>query len=210
MNYIVWVNKCKTDDLALALRLWNSTTVDLVRFVAWSGGSVKLHAERFLCTCDRCNNQLSSVLLRCTEPTLDTALDVDPVLIERERRSDEYCDNTFVHYSFAHPAPLDAPTLMRIMASTDASLLYVTTAYDTVADTEDPSIVKINLVRRKTPGYVGHAEWLAKRISAFTHCKSREFETRCVSYFSQIASDGDTNANRRTTCLVATLPCAIG
>lgn len=198
MNYVLWVTKCKSDDSSLALRHSNGTTVDLVRFVAWSGGEL-IRPERLVCACDRCNRQLSLVLVRCAERTLDEALDAEPVLIERVRRSDEYCNNVFVHYSFAHPSAIDTRGLLDLLAYTDASLLYVTTTYDSSNCLEDPSVFKINLVRRKTPGCERHAEWIAGRIRAVTHCTSHTFETRYVSYLLPFTGNGHAFDRLRAT-----------
>lgn len=189
MNYVMWFNKCKSDDRSLAARLSNATSADLVRFVAWSSGEA-VSLDRLVCACDKCNRRLSLVVLRCTERTLDTALDAEPVLIERVRHSDEYCNNAFVHYSFAHPSAIDTDALLHILAYTDARLLYVTTTYDTVTGSEDASVFKINIVRRKTPDCEKHDEWVAGRIREATHCTSHKFETRYVSYFSPYTGDG--------------------
>lgn len=218
MNYVVWVKKCKNDDRSLASRLWDKAIVDLVRFVAWSGEGI-VPAERFVCACDECAHQLSLVLLRCNERMLETALNADPVLIERVRHSIDG-DNgvgygNFVHYSFAHPSSIDSRTLLNVLALTDASLLYVTTAYDTTKGVEDTSVFKINLVRRETPGCENHAEWLAARISALTHCESQRFETRYVSYLTLYTGDGHSFESPaeigvdRTTCYIADRAAAV-
>lgn len=204
MNYVLWFNKCKNEDRLLASRLSDKSSVDLVRFIAWPVDGL-VNTERLICSCERCNRQLSLIMVRCTERTLDTALDAEPVLIERIRHSDEYCNNSFVHYSFAHPSDIDSKALLRVLTYADANLLYVTTTYNTVTDCEDSSVFKINLVRRKLPNCENHEEWLAGRIEAATHCKSQTFETRFISYFSPFTGDG-LGFDGKESCHAATVP----
>lgn len=190
MNYVLWFNKCKNDRGPLAVRLADTRNADLVRFVTWSSDfDLVSPYDRFVCSCDICKQQLSLVLLRCSERTLDVALDAEPVMVERERHSDDYSNNTFVHYSFAHPSAVETRALLLVLAHTDAHLLYVTTTYDTVTGSEDPSVYKINIVRRKTPDCERQVEWMAGRIKAVTNCTSYRFETRYVTYFSPFTGD---------------------
>lgn len=188
MNYILWMKRCKVAGNPVLGRVANTTSSDIVRFLAWSGEEL-IRGDRFLCACDRCNNELSLVLMRSTERTLDLALDAEPVLVERTRHSDSCSNNTFVHLSFAHPSTTDTASLLQVLCCTRAELLYVTTAYDIGTGKEETSVFKINLVTRKTPGCVGQAEWIVQRIRAVTNCKATRFETRYVSYFSAFLDD---------------------
>lgn len=215
MDYVLWFNRCKGGDRSLGIRLSSGTRLDLVRFVAWSGERT-IRPELCVCICDRCKRQLSLVLLRCTEHNLDAGLDAEPVLIERTRRSEDFSNNNFVHYSFAHPSTLDTDALLRVLLYTEARFLYVTTTYDTVTKSEDPSVFKINLVKRKTPDCEMNGDWMATRIRAATSCKANRFETRYVSYLSPFTGDGctferacETSDGGRFISSAAPPPCAI-
>lgn len=188
MNYVLWTKRCKIAENPVLGRVTNARSSDLVRFLAWSGEEL-IRGDRCLCACDRCNNELSLVLLRSTERTLDLALDAEPVLLEKTRHSVSCSANTFVHFSFAHPSTTDIASLLQILCRTRAELLYVTTAYDMETGEEETSVFKINLVVRKTPGCTGQIEWIVGRIRAVTNCWPIKFETRYVSYFSTFQGD---------------------
>lgn len=198
MDYVLWFRKCTSDDRSLARRLSGAVTTDLVRFVAWSGEGI-VRTERLACACDICDRRLSLILVRCTERALDTALDAEPVLIERARLSADHCNNAFVHFSFAHPAEFDTRALFDVLACSEACFMYVTTTYDPTTREEDPSVFKINVVRRKTPDCERLAHWIGGRIRSVTGCDCRWFETRFVTYFSPFTGDGRAFQCRRSS-----------
>lgn len=190
MNYVLWYSKCKSFRVSVSED--NNESVDLVRFVAWSGDEA-IQSDRVVCSCHMCNSELSLILLRCPEHKLDAALDAEPLLIEKSRRTADCCDNAFVHYSFTHPSLLDRDALFRILSYTEVSFVYVTTTYNPATGVEDSSVFKINLVKHKTPGCDRDINWMAARISDSTNLTARKLELRYVTYFTPFTG----NVSRR-------------
>lgn len=188
MDYVLWFPKCKVR-APLVESLSNARSIDLVRFVAWSSVLDPVRFESRVCPCHTCKSECSFFLVRCSERCLDTGLDAEPVLVERTRHSPACSRNVFVNYSFAHPPTLDRDALLRILSDAGAILLYVCSTFDTVTGTEESSVLKVNLVRYKTPGCERDTEWLAERIRAATFCRARKFEVRYVTYLPQLGNE---------------------
>lgn len=183
MDYILWYNRCKVEP-SLVQSLSDARYLDLVRFIAWSGGEDFIKLQNSVCACPKCNKELSFLLLRCTERTLDKALDAEPILVERTRHTEKCGHNTFVHYSFAHPSTLDREALQSIVSYAGVKLLYVCTTFDSATNTEDASVFKLNLVKHKTPGCEKDTSWMVNSIRSATYCKAQKFEIRFVTYFT--------------------------
>jgi hypothetical protein len=141
------------------------------------------------CSCETCKGETAKVVINTTQHNVETAIDMNPLLMNIVRLS-AMSKSYYAVYTFVIPSILNKHVLNDIVKQLNASHMFVSTRYNMLDDIEDTSIYKLIIYQRRTPysGLKDYIEWMRNEIEVVIGCKPIYYSINYVSSFKPMLS----------------------
>lgn len=197
MTFSFWYNRCCIDPVtALGISANDPPEyVDLIR--EESLGALDFDCNKCdscrngciwfkKCSCGKCRDETAAIVINTTQRHVETAINMNPMLMHIVHRNYTSAQTKFVVYTFVIPSICDVRLLRRVAKHLNISYMFVSTRLNILDDEETDSIYKLIIYQRRTPHSNSreHIEWMCGQIWNIINCKPVYYSTNYVSPFT--------------------------